>query len=56
MTAWATAEGLTLGRVVTSEVDDVARDMTEILTSLCGRHATANRAARAVEAITGNVP
>lgn len=38
------------------EVDDVARDMTEILTSLCGRHATANRAARAVEAITGNVP
>jgi predicted site-specific integrase-resolvase len=114
-TAWATAEGLTVGRVVTevgsalngkrrkflallrdetvttivtehrdrfarfgaeyveaalaaqgrrllvadpSEVDDdLVRDVTEILTSLCarlyGRRAAANRAARAVETITG---
>ena len=118
VTAWATAEGLTVGRVVTevgsalngkrhkflallrdetvttivtehrdrfarfgaeyveaalgaqgrrllvvdpSEVDDdLVRDVTEILTSLCarlyGRRAAANRAARAVEAITGDVP
>ena len=118
MTAWATAEGLTVGRVVTevgsavngkrrkflallrdeavttivtehrdrfarfgaeyveaalaaqgrrlrvadpSEVDDdLVRDVTEILTSLCarlyGRRAAANRAARAVEAITGDAP
>ena len=42
-----------------SEVDDdLVRDVTEILTSLCarlyGRRAAANRAARAVEAITGD--
>jgi predicted site-specific integrase-resolvase len=41
-----------------SEVDDdLVRDVTEILTSLCarlyGRRAAANRAARAVEEITG---
>lgn len=38
--------------------DDLLRDVTEILTSLCarlyGRRAAADRAARAVEAITGN--
>jgi len=118
VTAWATAEGLTVGRVVTevgsalngkrrkflallrdetvttivtehrdrfarfgaeyveaalsaqgrrllvadpSEVDDdLVRDVTEILTSLCarlyGRRAAASRAARAVEAITGDAP
>jgi predicted site-specific integrase-resolvase len=44
-----------------SEVDgDLVRDVTEILTSLCarlyGRRAAANRAARAVEAITGDAP
>ncbi len=44
-----------------SEVDDdLVRDVTEILTSLCarlyGRRAAANRAVRAVEAITGDVP
>jgi predicted site-specific integrase-resolvase len=37
--------------------DDLVRDVTEILTSLCarlyGRRAAADRAARAVEAITG---
>ena len=115
MTAWATGQGLTVGRVVTeagsalngkrrkflallrdetvttivtehrdgfarfgaeyveaalsaqgrrllvadpAEVDDdLVRDVTEILTSLCarlyGRRAAANRAARAVKAITG---
>jgi len=39
--------------------DDLVRDVTEILTSLCarryGRRAAANRAARAVQAITGDV-
>jgi predicted site-specific integrase-resolvase len=118
VTAWATAEGLTVGRVVT-EVgpalnghrrkflallrdpsaaviavehrdrfarfgaeyveaalsaqgrrllvadpsgadDDLVRDVTEILTSLCarlyGRRAAANRAARAIEAVTGDAP
>jgi predicted site-specific integrase-resolvase len=116
--AWATAEGLTIGRVVTevgpalngerrkflallrdetvtviavehrdrfarfgaeyveaalaaqgrrllvadpSEVDDdLVRDVTEILTSLCarlyGRQAAADRAARAIEAVTGGAP
>jgi predicted site-specific integrase-resolvase len=44
-----------------SEVDgDLVRDVTEILTSLCarlyGRRAAADRAARAVEAITGDAP
>lgn len=118
VTVWATAEGLTVGRVVTevgsalsgkrrkflallrdpsvavivtehrgrfarfgaeyveavlaaqgrrllvtdpSEVDDdLVRDVTEILTSLCarlyGRRAAANRATRAVEAITEDAP
>jgi predicted site-specific integrase-resolvase len=42
-----------------SEVDDdLVRDVTEILTSLCarlyGRRAAANRAARAVAAVTGD--
>jgi predicted site-specific integrase-resolvase len=40
--------------------DDLVRDVTEILTSLCarlyGRRAAADRAARAVEAITGDAP
>jgi predicted site-specific integrase-resolvase len=40
--------------------DDLVRDVTEILTSLCarlyGRRAAANRAERAVEAATGAVP
>jgi predicted site-specific integrase-resolvase len=44
-----------------SEVDDdLVRDVTEILTSLCarlyGRRAAADRAARAVAAITGDAP
>jgi predicted site-specific integrase-resolvase len=44
-----------------SEVDDdLVRDVTEILTSLCarlyGRRAAANRAARAVEVVTGGEP
>ncbi len=44
-----------------SEVDDdLVRDVTEILTSLCarlyGRRAAANRAARAIEAATGPLP
>jgi predicted site-specific integrase-resolvase len=44
-----------------SEVDDdLVRDVTEILTSLCarlyGRRAAANRAARAVAAVTGDAP
>jgi predicted site-specific integrase-resolvase len=118
VTAWATAEGLTVGRVVTevgsalngerreflallrdetvttivtehrgrfawfgaeyveaalaaqgrrllvadpSEVDDdLVRDVTEILTSLCarlyGRRAAASRAARGIAAITGGQP
>ena len=40
--------------------DDLVRDVTEILTSLCarlyGRRAAANRAARAVAAITAGDP
>ncbi|MBQ0894346.1 IS607 family transposase [Micromonospora sp. U56] len=40
--------------------DDLVRDVTEILTSLCarlyGRRAAANRARRAVEAATGDDP
>jgi putative resolvase len=40
--------------------DDLVRDVTEFLTSLCarlyGRRAVANRARRAVEAVTGDVP
>jgi predicted site-specific integrase-resolvase len=44
-----------------SEVDDdLVRDVTEILTSLCarryGRRAAADRAARAVEVVTGGEP
>ena len=44
-----------------SEVDDdLVRDVTEILTSLCarlyGRRAAANRAARGIAAITGDAP
>jgi predicted site-specific integrase-resolvase len=44
-----------------SEVDDdLVRDVREVLTSLCarlyGRRAAANRAARAVEAVTGEAP
>ncbi len=40
--------------------DDLVGDVTEILTSLCarlyGRRAAANRAKRAVEAVTGDTP
>jgi predicted site-specific integrase-resolvase len=40
--------------------DDLVRDVTEILTSLCarlyGRRAAADRAARAVAAVTGDAP
>ena len=40
--------------------DDLVRDVTEILTSLCvrlyGRRAAANRAARAVAAATADEP
>jgi predicted site-specific integrase-resolvase len=44
-----------------SEVDDdLVRDVTEILTSLCarlyGRRAAANRAARGIAAVTGDLP
>lgn len=44
-----------------SEVDDdLVRDVTEILTSLCarlyGRRAAADRAARAIAAVTGDAP
>jgi predicted site-specific integrase-resolvase len=44
-----------------SEVDDdLVRDVTEILTSLCarlyGRRAAASRAARGIAAITGDAP
>ena len=53
------AQGRRLLVVDPSEVDDdLVRDVTEILTSLCsrlyGRRAAADRAARAVEAITGD--
>lgn len=55
------AQGRRLLVVDPSEVDDdLVRDVTEILTSLCarlyGRRAAANRAARAVESITGDAP
>ena len=40
--------------------DDLVRDVTEILTSLCarlyGRRAAADRAARGIAAVTGNSP
>ena len=40
--------------------DDLVRDVTEILTCLCarlyGRRAAANRAARAIAAVTGDAP
>jgi predicted site-specific integrase-resolvase len=55
------AQGRRLLVVDPSEADDdLVRDVTEILTSLCarlyGRRAAANRAARAVAAITGDAP
>ncbi len=54
-----TAQGRRLLVVDPAEVDDdLVRDVTEILTSLCarlyGRRAAANRARRAVEAATGD--
>ncbi len=53
------AQGRRLLVAAPSEVDDdLVQDVTEILTSLCarlhGRQAAANRAARAVKAITGD--
>ena len=55
------AHGRRLLVVDPSEVDDdLVRDVTEILTSLCarlyGRRAAANRARRAVDAVTGGEP
>lgn len=55
------AQGRRLLVVDAAEVDDdLVRDVTEILTSLCarlyGRRAAANRAARAISAITGDAP
>lgn len=55
------AQGRRLVVVDPEEVDDdLVRDVTEILTSLCarlyGRCAAANRAKRAVEAVTGDMP
>jgi predicted site-specific integrase-resolvase len=55
------ASGRELLVVDPSEVDgDLVRDVTEILTSLCarlyGRRAAANRARRAVAAVTGAAP
>ncbi|MEV6692607.1 IS607 family transposase [Micromonospora sp. NPDC051196] len=55
------AQGRRLLVVDPAEVDDdLVRDVTEILTSLCarlyGRRAAANRARRAVEAVTGSGP
>ncbi|GAA2591765.1 hypothetical protein GCM10010399_22850 [Dactylosporangium fulvum] len=55
------AQGRRLLVVDPSEVDDdLVRDVTEILTSLCarryGRRAAANRARRAVEVATGGDP
>lgn len=55
------AQGRRLLVVDPAEVDDdLMRDVTEILTSLCarlyGRRAAANRAARAIETLTGDVP
>jgi predicted site-specific integrase-resolvase len=53
------AQGRRLLVVDAAEVDDdLVRDVTEILTSLCarlyGRRAAANRAARAIAAVTGD--
>ena len=50
------AQGRTLAVIDTTEVaDDLVRDMTEVLTSLCarlyGKRAAANKAKRALEAI-----
>ncbi len=55
------AQGRRLLVVDPSEVDDdLVRDVTEILTSLCaglsGRRAAANRAAKAIAAATGKDP
>lgn len=55
------AQGRRLLVVDPSEVDDdLMRDVTEILTSLCarlyGRRTAANRAMRAIDAITENMP
>ncbi|MEX5637263.1 IS607 family transposase [Parafrankia sp. FMc2] len=55
------AQGRRLLVVDPGEVDDdLVRDITEILTSMCarlyGRRAAANRAARAVAAATGDTP
>jgi predicted site-specific integrase-resolvase len=55
------AQGRRLLVVDASAVDDdLVRDVTEILTSLCGRlyghRAAASRARRAVEAVTGDAP
>jgi predicted site-specific integrase-resolvase len=55
------AQGRRLLVVDPSEVDDdLVRDVTEILTSLCarlyGRRAAANRAERGVAAVTGDAP
>ncbi|MGH3260785.1 MAG: IS607 family transposase [Trebonia sp.] len=56
-----TAQGRRLLVADPSEVDDdLVRDVTEILTSLCarlyGRRAAANRAARGIAAVTGDAP
>jgi predicted site-specific integrase-resolvase len=53
------AQGRRLLVVDPAEIDDdLVRDVTEILTSLCarlyGQRAAANRARRAVEAVTGD--
>jgi predicted site-specific integrase-resolvase len=55
------AQGRKLLVVDPAEVDDdLVRDVTEILTSLCarlyGRRAAANRARRAIDAVTGDAP
>jgi predicted site-specific integrase-resolvase len=55
------AQGRRLLVVDPTEVDDdLVRDVTEILTSLCarlyGRRAAANRARRAIDAVTGGDP
>jgi predicted site-specific integrase-resolvase len=55
------AQGRRLLVVDSAEVDDdLVRDVTEILTSLCarlyGRRAAANRAARGIAAVTGDAP
>jgi predicted site-specific integrase-resolvase len=56
-----TAQGRRLLVVDPAEVDDdLVRDMTEILTSLCarlyGRRAAANRARAGIDAVTGEPP